>query len=56
MNEIDLNTGSIDLLLTGKGDYYFLEVNPVGQFEWLNYYGNFFLEKKIAEELIKRGA
>ena len=28
MNEIDLNTGSIDLLFTEDCDYYFLEVNP----------------------------
>ncbi len=39
MNELDLNTGSIDLLLTRDGDYFFLEVNPVGQFGFVRDWG-----------------
>jgi ATP-GRASP peptide maturase of grasp-with-spasm system len=29
---LDLNTGSIDMIVDKAGEYYFLEVNPVGQF------------------------
>lgn len=31
MQRINLNTGSVDGLYS-SGDYYFLEINPVGQF------------------------
>ncbi|MDB5090961.1 MAG: peptide maturase, grasp-with-spasm system, partial [Mucilaginibacter sp.] len=31
MAELELNTGSIDLIVDTNGDYVFLEVNPVGQ-------------------------
>ena len=32
MDNLKLNSGSIDLVYTKDEDYYFLEVNPVGQF------------------------
>lgn len=35
MEELNLNTGSIDLLVDSDLNYYFLEVNPCGQIEWL---------------------
>jgi hypothetical protein len=53
MKMLNLNTGSIDLVKTESDDYYFLEVNPVGQFSHMSHYGNFNLEKIIAEWLIK---
>lgn len=46
---LDLNTGSIDLIVTPDSDIYFLEVNPSGQFGWLSYYCNYFLEREIAK-------
>ncbi len=54
MKRLGLNTGSIDLMLTVKGDYYFLEVNPTGQIGWVSDYGNYCLEEKIAQYLIKK--
>ena len=33
--ELDLTFGAIDLVLTPDGDYYFLEINPNGQWAWL---------------------
>lgn len=52
MKRIELNCGSIDLILDTNGDYFFLEVNPVGQFEFLSRPCNYYIEKKIAECLI----
>lgn len=53
MNEIGLNSGSIDVIVTPENEYVFLEVNPVGQFQWIGAACNFNLEKKIAKYLIE---
>lgn len=53
MEEMNLNCGSIDLILDDSGDYYFLEVNPVGQFGMVSYPCNYYLERKIANFLIQ---
>jgi len=52
IDEIDLNTGSIDVILTPENEFYFLEVNPTGQFGWVSQNCNFYLEKEIAKYLI----
>lgn len=52
MNDISLLTGSIDFLYSKDNNFYFLEVNPVGQFDHVSYFGNFPLERLIAEKLI----
>ncbi|TAE69610.1 MAG: grasp-with-spasm system ATP-grasp peptide maturase [Bacteroidetes bacterium] len=52
MNDCKLDTGSIDMVVDENNDYYFLEVNPVGQFGMVSYPCNYNLEKKIAEKLI----
>lgn len=49
-NELSLNCGTIDLLKT-ENEYYFLEVNPLGQFREVSYYGNYNIEKYIADLL-----
>jgi len=54
MHKLELNTGSIDLIVSEAGEYYFLEVNPVGQFSAPSERSNFQLEKKVAETLIKK--
>lgn len=54
IEQTGLDTGSIDMILTPSGEYYFLEVNPTGQFGWLSDSCNFYLEKKIALNLIKQ--
>lgn len=52
MHDVGLNTGSFDLIQR-DGSYYFLEVNPVGQFLAPGTRANYRLEQKIAEWLIK---
>ena len=46
------NTGSIDLIYSTENEYVFLEINPMGQFDWLSGNCNYNIEKKIAEILI----
>jgi ATP-GRASP peptide maturase of grasp-with-spasm system len=53
MKKLDMNTGSLDMILTPEGEYYFLEVNPVGQFGMVSKPCNYQLEKKVALSLIK---
>jgi ATP-GRASP peptide maturase of grasp-with-spasm system len=50
MKSLDLNCGSIDFIKAGQL-FYFLEVNPVGQFTGLSEICNFKIEKIIAEYL-----
>ncbi|WP_343587315.1 grasp-with-spasm system ATP-grasp peptide maturase [Flavobacterium sp.] len=53
MKNLKINTGSIDLIKSQKnGDYYFLEVNPSGQFGMTAFPCNFPLYKIVAENLI----
>ena len=52
MADLNLNTGSIDLIKTKNNDYFFLEVNPCGQYESLSFNCNYQLNKKIATWLI----
>lgn len=54
MNELKLNSGSIDLILSENGEYYFLEVNPVGQFGMVSSPCNYNLEKIIALSLVNK--
>lgn len=53
MESINMNCGSIDIVVTKDLKYYFLEVNPVGQFQQVSYPCNYFLEEKVAQFLIK---
>jgi len=53
MKELDLTTGSIDLIKTPTKEYVFLEVNPIGQFGFVSKPCNYHLEHKIANTLIK---
>lgn len=51
MKELNLNSGSIDMIVTPNNEYLFLEVNPVGQFGMVSYPCNYNLEKEIAKFL-----
>lgn len=51
-NKIGLNTGSVDLMVDLSGHYYFLEINPVGQFGMLSKLANYQLEAEVARWLI----
>ncbi len=35
LREFGLQFGAIDMILTPKGDYFFLEINPNGQWAWI---------------------
>jgi ATP-GRASP peptide maturase of grasp-with-spasm system len=54
MDFLNINFGSIDMILSKEGEYYFLEINPVGQFGMTSNPCNYNLEKKIAELLINK--
>lgn len=54
MNVLNMNCGSIDLMKSIDGIYYFLEVNPVGQFLGISEEGNFQLDKKVSLKLIEK--
>ncbi len=49
---MDLDTGSIDIIVTPTNEFVFLEVNPIGQFGWVSTNCNYYLEEKIANYFI----
>ncbi|MNK49129.1 hypothetical protein D3C87_679720 [compost metagenome] len=49
MTESD--TGSIDIILTPKKDFIFLEVNQMGQYDWVSEGCNYYIDKYIAKKL-----
>jgi len=52
MQKLKLDTGSFDILVDNNDDYYFLEVNPVGQFGYGSYECNFNIEEFIVNTLL----
>lgn len=48
-----MNIGTIDMIVSKENKFYFLEVNPLGQYANLSRIGNYFIEKQIAEMLIQ---
>ena len=50
--QLGLNTGSVDLIVDRQQTYYFLEINPVGQFGALSKLTNYQLEAEVAKWLI----
>lgn len=53
MDKASLNCGSLDFILSTNGKYFFLEVNPYGQFGSVGYESGYDLPKEIACALIK---
>lgn len=51
MQNLGLLFGGVDLVFS-KGRYYFIEVNPTGEWGWLSSYGAISLEKAIVNELV----
>lgn len=51
MAALDLDTGSLDLIVTPDDEHVFLEVNPVGQFGMTSEPCNYHLERRIADYL-----
>ncbi|MBF6643479.1 MvdC/MvdD family ATP grasp protein [Chryseobacterium indologenes] len=54
MQEMGLYLGAIDMIKGKDGKYYFLEVNPQGEWGMLQKELNFPIAEKIADNLIKR--
>jgi len=54
MRDLQLETGSLDLIHTPDGRLVFLEVNPVGQFGMISKPCNYHLDRKLAEYLIAK--
>ncbi len=52
MKQLNLKTGSLDILYSTDKEYYFIEVNPCGQFEVLSNACSYKLEKEVALWLI----
>lgn len=51
MTSINLNTGSLDIVVTKDNKYVFLEVNPSGQFGGVSEYSNANLEYEVVKYL-----
>jgi ATP-GRASP peptide maturase of grasp-with-spasm system len=51
--QLNLNCGSFDILYSTAKEFVFLEVNPIGQFDWLAKSCNYFIDKIIAKKLTK---
>ena len=51
MNKLGILFGGVDLAFS-NGKYYFIEVNPTGEWGWLSTYGTIPLEKAIVNELV----
>jgi hypothetical protein len=47
-----LNYGAVDLIVTPDGRHVFLEVNPVGEFFWLEQYPGLPVSDAIADVLL----
>ncbi len=54
MQQLRLNCGSLDIILTPDNRFVFLEVNPVGQFGMVSYPCNYYLEEKVARLLTEK--
>ncbi|HEX8189961.1 MAG TPA: hypothetical protein VF586_16510 [Pyrinomonadaceae bacterium] len=52
MDHFVLNYGAIDLIVTPDGRHVFLEVNPVGEFFWLECYAGLPVSEAIADVLL----
>ncbi|OJV54137.1 MAG: hypothetical protein BGO31_12325 [Bacteroidetes bacterium 43-16] len=52
MNSIAINCGSIDMIYTPDQRFVFLELNPIGQFQWLARNCNYDIERAIAQFLL----
>lgn len=55
MDKLKLNYGAMDLILTPDGEYVFLEVNPVGEFFWLDRLSDGKISSAITNLLLGEG-
>lgn len=52
LDRFGLNYGAIDMILTPEGEYVFLEVNPAGEFLWLDDLGPLAISDALAGVLV----
>lgn len=52
MISLKIDCGSFDIICTSKNKYIFLEVNPIGQFQWLSKNCNYYIERLISKKII----
>lgn len=52
MDRLGLIYGAIDIRRTAKGEHFFLEINPAGQYLWVEIDTKMKISDKIAKELI----
>lgn len=53
MEEVGLKYGAIDMIQTPDDDYVFLEINPSGQWEWIQELGKLPITKTVANMLFE---
>jgi len=51
MKRLDMESGSIDMVVTHENKFIFLEVNPIGQYGMVSIPCNYYLDEKIAHYL-----
>lgn len=51
-DELNINCGSTDIIYTPNEEYVFLEINPIGQYDWVSKLCNYFIDEKIADYLL----
>ena len=56
MKDLGLCFGAIDMILTPKNEYVFLEVNPNGQWGWIEELTRVPISSAVANLLIKAGS
>jgi glutathione synthase/RimK-type ligase-like ATP-grasp enzyme len=56
LERLNLNFGAIDMVTDKKGDCFFLEINPNGQWAWIEKQLDFPIAKTITELLIEKAA
>lgn len=52
MKSVSLESGSLDIIIDKNGEYIFLEVNPVGQYDYVGANCNYHLGKRVANFLV----
>jgi ATP-GRASP peptide maturase of grasp-with-spasm system len=53
MLKLNMNCGSFDIICTPQNKYFFLEVNPIGQFQWLSRNCNYYIERLISIKMME---
>jgi D-alanine-D-alanine ligase-like ATP-grasp enzyme len=54
MRRLGLTYGAIDMRVTPEGEYVFLEINPAGQWQFIEQQTKQPITKALAEELLRR--